>query len=95
MDEGVSGGKHFELVGNDDIMIETTFRADDQRIYHKGYDQDEVHFQLSGRRATRTSQGEYMLETGDMLVIPPASPIATSAVCRLSAWCSTPRSRSR
>ena len=71
MDEGVSGGKHFELAGNDDIMIETTFRADDQRIYHKGYDQDEVHFQLSGRRATRTSQGEYMLETGDMLVIPP------------------------
>lgn len=70
-EEGASGGKHFELVVNEDIMIETTFRSDDQRLYHRGYDQDEVHFQLSGRRATRTSQGEYMLETGDMLLIPP------------------------
>jgi mannose-6-phosphate isomerase-like protein (cupin superfamily) len=70
-DESVSGGKHFELVVNEDIMIETTFRSDDQRVYHRGYDQDEVHFQLSGRRATRTSQGEFMLETGDMLLIPP------------------------
>jgi mannose-6-phosphate isomerase-like protein (cupin superfamily) len=70
IEEGASGGKHFELVVNEDIMIETTFRSDDQRIYHRGYDQDEVHFQLSGRRATRTSQGEYLLETGDMLLIP-------------------------
>jgi mannose-6-phosphate isomerase-like protein (cupin superfamily) len=71
IEEGASGGKHFELVANEDIMIETTFRSDDQRIYHRGYNQDEVHFQLSGRRATRTSQGEYLLETGDMLLIPP------------------------
>jgi len=70
-EEGASGGKHFELVVNEDIMIETTFRSDDQRLYHRGYDQDEVHFQLSGRRATRTSQGEFVLETGDMLLIPP------------------------
>ncbi|HZS00327.1 MAG TPA: cupin domain-containing protein [Chloroflexota bacterium] len=70
-EEGVSGGKHFELVVNDDLMIETTFRADDQRIYHRGYAQDEVHFQLTGRRATRTAQGEFVLETGDMLLIPP------------------------
>jgi mannose-6-phosphate isomerase-like protein (cupin superfamily) len=71
VEEGTSGGKHFELVVNEDILIETTFRSDDQRVYHRGYDQDEVHFQLSGRRATRTSQGEFMLETGDMLLIPP------------------------
>jgi mannose-6-phosphate isomerase-like protein (cupin superfamily) len=70
-EEGVSGGKHFELVVNEDVMIETTFRADDQRVYHRGYEQDEVHFQLSGRRATRTSQGEFVLETGDMVLIPP------------------------
>jgi mannose-6-phosphate isomerase-like protein (cupin superfamily) len=70
-EEGPSGGKHFELLANEDLLIETTFRADDQRIYHKGYGQDEVHFQLSGRRATRTSQGEYLLETGDALLIPP------------------------
>jgi mannose-6-phosphate isomerase-like protein (cupin superfamily) len=70
-EEGVSGGKHFELVVNTDLMIETTFRADDQRIYHRGYEQDEVHFQLSGLRATRTSQGEFVLETGDMVLIPP------------------------
>ena len=70
-EEGVSGGKHFELVVNEDLMIETTFRADDQRVYHRGYEQDEVHFQLSGRRATRTSQGEFVLETGDMVLIPP------------------------
>jgi len=74
IEEGIAGGKHFELVVNDDIMIETTFRADDQRIYHRGYDQDEVHFQLSGRRATRTSQGEFLLETGDALLIPPGLP---------------------
>lgn len=71
VEEGVAGGKHFDLVANEDIRIEVTFRSDDQRIYHRGYGQDEVHFQLSGRRATRTSQGEYMLETGDMVLIPP------------------------
>ncbi|MGH7809643.1 MAG: hypothetical protein ACREP5_05135, partial [Candidatus Binatia bacterium] len=60
--EGGSGGKHFELVENADIMIETTHRSDAQRIYHRGFGQDEVAFQLSGKRATRTDQGEYMLE---------------------------------
>jgi len=52
-------------------MVETTIRSDSQRIYHKGFNQDEVAFQLTGRRATRTNQGEFMLETGDMLWIPP------------------------
>ena len=74
VDEGTaSGGKHFELVENADIMIETTHRSDAQRIYHRGFGQDEVAFQLSGRRATLTSQGEYMLETGDFLLIPPGT----------------------
>lgn len=73
VDEGGSGGKHFELVENADIMIETTHRSDAQRIYHRGFGQDEVAFQLSGRRATRTNQGEYMLETGDFLLIPPGT----------------------
>jgi quercetin dioxygenase-like cupin family protein len=73
VEEGGSGGKHFELVENADIMIETTHRSDAQRIYHRGFNQDEVAFQLSGRRATRTSQGEYMLETGDFLLIPPGT----------------------
>ncbi|HKY06726.1 MAG TPA: hypothetical protein VJQ55_00715 [Candidatus Binatia bacterium] len=27
----------------------------------------------SGRRATRTNQGEYMLDTGDFLLIPPGT----------------------
>ena len=54
-------------------MIETTHRSDAQRIYHRGFSQDEVAFQLSGRRATLTSQGEYMLETGDFLLIPPGT----------------------
>lgn len=71
--EGGSGGKHFELVENADIMIETTHRSDAQRIYHRGFGQDEVAFQLSGRRATLTDQGEYMLETGDFLLIPPGT----------------------
>jgi quercetin dioxygenase-like cupin family protein len=73
VEEGGSGGKHFELVENADIMIETTHRSDAQRIYHRGFGQDEVAFQLSGRRATRTNQGEYMLETGDFLLIPPGT----------------------
>jgi quercetin dioxygenase-like cupin family protein len=73
VEEGGSGGKHFELVENEDIMIETTHRSDAQRIYHRGFGQDEVAFQLSGQRATRTSQGEYMLETGDFLLIPPGT----------------------
>jgi mannose-6-phosphate isomerase-like protein (cupin superfamily) len=71
--EGGSGGKHFELVENADILIETTHRSDAQRIYHRGFGQDEVAFQLSGRRATRTDQGEFMLETGDFLLIPPGT----------------------
>jgi quercetin dioxygenase-like cupin family protein len=71
--EGGSGGKHFELVENADILIETTHRSDAQRIYHRGFGQDEVAFQLSGRRATRTDQGEHMLETGDFLLIPPGT----------------------
>lgn len=54
-------------------MIETTHRSDAQRIYHRGFGQDEVVFQLSGRRVTLTSQGEYMLETGDFLLIPPGT----------------------
>jgi hypothetical protein len=53
VEEGDSGGKHFELVENADIMIETTHRSDAQRIYHRGFGQDEVAFQLSGRRATQ------------------------------------------
>jgi len=73
VEEGGSGGKHFELVENADIMIETTHRSDAQRIYHRGFGQDEVAFQLSGRRATRTSQGEYLLDTGDFLLIPPGT----------------------
>ena len=71
--EGGSGGKHFELVENADILIETTHRSDAQRIYHRGFGQDEVAFQLSGRRATITNQGKYMLETGDFLLIPPGT----------------------
>ena len=71
--EGGSGGKHFELVENADILIETTHRSDAQRIYHRGFGQDEVAFQLSGRRATLTDQGEYILETGDFLLIPPGT----------------------
>ena len=54
-------------------MIETTHRSDSQRIYHRGFGQDEVAFQLSGRRATLTNQGEYMLETCDFLLIPPGT----------------------
>jgi quercetin dioxygenase-like cupin family protein len=73
VEEGGSGGKHFELVENADILIETTHRSDAQRIYHRGFGQDEVAFQLSGRRATLTSQGEYRLETGDFLLIPPGT----------------------
>jgi quercetin dioxygenase-like cupin family protein len=73
VEEGGSGGKHFELVENGDIMIETTHRSDAQRIYHRGFGQDEVAFQLSGQRATRTNQGEYMLNTGDFLLIPPGT----------------------
>ncbi|HUK41271.1 MAG TPA: cupin domain-containing protein [Candidatus Acidoferrales bacterium] len=73
VEEGGSGGKHFELVENADIMIETTHRSDAQKIYHRGFGQDEIAFQLSGRRATRTNQGEYMLETGDFLLIPPGT----------------------
>jgi hypothetical protein len=37
VEEGGSGGKHFELVENADIMIETTHRSDPQRIYHRGF----------------------------------------------------------
>lgn len=73
VEEGGSGGKHFELVENADILIETTHRSDAQRIYHRGFGQDEVAFQLSGRRATRTDQGEFTLETGDFLLIPPGT----------------------
>jgi len=73
VEEGGSGGKHFELVENADIMIETTHRSDAQKIYHRGFGQDEVAFQLSGRRATLTNQGEYMLDTGDFLLIPPGT----------------------
>ncbi len=71
VEEGPSGGKHFELLENEDIMIETTLRADSQKVYHKGFGQDEVPFQLSGRRLSRTGQGDFMTETGDMLWIPP------------------------
>ena len=73
VEEGGSGGKHFELVENADIMIETTHRSDAQRIYHRGFGQDEIAFQLSGQRATRTSQGDYMLDTADFLLIPPGT----------------------
>ena len=73
VEEGGSGGKHFELVENADIMIETTHRSDAQRIYHRGFGQDEIAFQLSGQRATRTDQGEYILDTGDFLLIPPGT----------------------
>jgi quercetin dioxygenase-like cupin family protein len=73
VEEGGSGGKHFELVENADVMIETTHRSDAQRIYHRGFGQDEIAFQLSGRRATLTTQGEYMLATGDFLLIPPGT----------------------
>ena len=73
VEEGGSGGKHFELVENADIMIETTHRSDAQKIYHRGFGQDEIAFQLSGKRATLTSQGEYMLDTGDFLLIPPGT----------------------
>jgi len=74
IDEGTaSGGKHFELVENADIMIETTHRSDAQKIYHRGFGQDEIAFQLSGQRATRTNQGDYMLDTADFLLIPPGT----------------------
>jgi quercetin dioxygenase-like cupin family protein len=73
VEEGGSGGKHFELVENADIMIETTHRSDAQRIYHRGFGQDEIAFQLSGQRATRTNQGDYMLDTADFLLIPPGT----------------------
>jgi quercetin dioxygenase-like cupin family protein len=73
VEEGGSGGKHFELVENADIMIETTHRSDAQKIYHRGFGQDEIAFQLSGRRATLTNQGEFMLDTGDFLLIPPGT----------------------
>jgi hypothetical protein len=72
-DGGASGGKHFELVENADIMIETTHRSDAQRIYHRGFGQDEIAFQLSGQRTTRTNQGDYMLDTADFLLIPPGT----------------------
>jgi quercetin dioxygenase-like cupin family protein len=91
--EGGSGGKHFELVENADIMIETTHRSDAQRIYHRGFGQDEVAFQLSGRRATRTDQGEYMLETGDFLLIPPGTShrnIGEMATIRIILYTRTP-----
>ena len=71
VEEGVSGGQHFELIENEDLMVEMTVRADSQRIYHRGFNQDEVAFQLTGQRGTRTTQGEFMLDTGDMLWIPP------------------------
>jgi quercetin dioxygenase-like cupin family protein len=74
VEEGGSGGKHFELVENADIMIETTHRSDAQKIYHRGFGQDEIAFQLSGQRATRTNQGDYMLDTADFLLIPPGTP---------------------
>jgi quercetin dioxygenase-like cupin family protein len=74
IDEGTaSGGKHFELVENADILIETTHRSDAQKIYHRGFGQDEVAFQLTGQRATRTNQGDYMLDTADFLLIPPGT----------------------
>ena len=74
IDEGAaSGGKHFELVENADIMIETTHRSDAQKIYHRGFGQDEIAFQLTGQRATRTSQGDYILDTADFLLIPPGT----------------------
>lgn len=91
--EGGSGGKHFELVENADILIETTHRSDAQRIYHRGFGQDEVAFQLSGRRATRTDQGEYMLETGDFLLIPPGTShrnIGDMATIRIILYTRTP-----
>lgn len=74
IDEGAaSGGKHFELVENADIMIETTYRSDAQKIYHRGFNQDEIAFQLTGQRATRTNQGDFMLDTADFLLIPPGT----------------------
>jgi len=69
--EGPAGGAHFELVESEDINIETTFRSTDQGIYHRGFGQDEVHFQLKGSRATRTTQGEFPLGPGDFLLVPP------------------------
>ena len=69
--EGPAGGAHFELVESQDINIETTFRSTDQGIYHRGFGQDEVHFQLKGSRATRTTQGEFPLAPGDFLLVPP------------------------
>jgi hypothetical protein len=72
-DGAASGGKHFELVENADIMIETTHRSDAQKIYHRGFGQDEIAFQLTGQRATRTSQGDFMLDTADFLLIPPGT----------------------
>jgi len=69
--EGPAGGAHFELVESEDINIETTFRSTDQGIYHRGFGQDEVHFQLKGSRATRTTQGEFPLAPGDFLLVPP------------------------
>ena len=71
VEEGPSGGQHFELIENEDLMVEMTVRADSQRIYHRGFNQDEVAFQLTGQRGTRTNQGEFMLDAGDMLWIPP------------------------
>ena len=50
VDEGPSGGQHFELIENEDLMVEMTVRADSQRIYHRGFNQDEVAFQLTGQR---------------------------------------------
>lgn len=74
IDEGAaSGGKHFELVENADIMIETTYRSDAQKIYHRGFNQDEIAFQLTGQRATRTNQGDYTLDTADFLLISPGT----------------------
>lgn len=90
---GGSGGKHFELVENADMLIETTYRSDAQRIYHRGFGQDEVAFQLSGQRATRTNQGEYMLDTGDFLLIPPGTPhrnIGDMATIRIILYTKSP-----
>jgi mannose-6-phosphate isomerase-like protein (cupin superfamily) len=71
--EGASGGAHFKLVENEDLMIESTFRSDDQKLYHRGFGKDEMPFQLTGERISRTTQGDFVTVAGDLLMIPPGT----------------------